>query len=147
MIKRTIQYSYNPCNIDTISIISLQYPGIEYAYSRPATSLANPSRDQVKILRIKLMVVAMVRMFRINWWWRWWWWWGWWWWWWWVASTFNPVCLLKVDSLRQSIWLAGDTGTGGNKTQCWPKMHQTGSRVLETKYWHQLLSNPIWLWI
>ena len=23
-------------------------PGIEYAYSRPATSLANPSRDQVK---------------------------------------------------------------------------------------------------
>merc|ERR1712226_321464 len=37
--------------------------GIEYAYSRPATSLANPSRDQ-------------------------------------------------VDSLRQSIWLAGDTGTG-----------------------------------
>jgi len=37
--------------------------GIEYAYSRPATSLANPSRDQ-------------------------------------------------VNSLRQSIWLAGDTGTG-----------------------------------
>merc|ERR1719348_2635503 len=37
--------------------------GIEYAYSRPATSLANPSREQIQVL-------------------------------------------------RQSIWLAGDTGTG-----------------------------------
>ena len=58
-----MQYCYN---IHYIFTISTQYPGIEYAYSRPATSLANPSRDQVKIVRIKLMVVAMVRMFRIN---------------------------------------------------------------------------------
>ena len=33
-------------------------PGIEYAYSRPATSLANPSRDQVIMIMMMLLFYA-----------------------------------------------------------------------------------------
>ena len=33
-------------------------PGIEYAYSRPATSLANPSRDQVIMIMMMLFFYA-----------------------------------------------------------------------------------------
>ena len=68
--------------------------GIEYAYSRPATSLANPSREQVN----------MDEFYKSNQIWNA-----------WALPIGQPnLFFLKVDTLRQSIWLAGDTGTG-----CW----------------------------
>ena len=66
--------------------------GIEYAYSRPATSLANPSREQVN----------MEEFYKSNQIWNA-----------WELPIGQPnLFFLKVDTLRQSIWLAGDTGTG-----------------------------------
>jgi len=59
--------------------------GIEYAYSRPATSLANPSREQ-------------------------------------------------VDTLRQSIWLAGDTGTGSRSGLAPPPALSTVPPPPPTRY-------------